>query len=238
MPRYQAISLGPIALSFRGERIAHWPEHRNVVAKSLRKRLAEKEIAALEPQRFAKSSVAIQGLPALERLLFHEKSLDRYAAKDETARFRCQLTLAIAINLKMLFQKVIVLKLEKVLGPELTKAKPKLAENYRSGHSVRNIVLNLESAYAMYNGEGGFAEFIHSAEKNSEALDKKLRSVFKTAISSVQKLPSIIDAVADPTQRIHLEQTLEKIKDLRDPLLKEIPKAANAKLGFNELDGD
>lgn len=276
----QHVSLGPIALEFRGERINHWPEHRNVVAKSLSKRLAEKDTAALEPERFAKSSVAIQGLPALERLLFHDKSLQRYSVQDETSQFRCQLTLAIALNLKTisadvirewredvlpvlisgeahplyfetsedvtrllvtnlktLFQQIIVLKLEKVLGEESGKAKPKLAENYRSGRSLRNIVLNLESARAMIDVDNGFSEFIRVQEDGAVVAEEMI-AAYDEVISTTKQLPAIDEAVADPEKRVPLEQALKDIKAVRDRSLDEIPRAARVTLGFNELDGD
>jgi predicted lipoprotein len=276
----QHIRLGPVALAFRRERIAHWPEHRNAIGNELRQRLAGRDRAALEAQSFARSSVAIQGLPALERLLFEQDSLAKYTATGATARYRCELTLAIGRNLatiagelisewrddmlpalasgeahpiyfdspkgatrllltdlQTLLQTVIDLKLEKVIGKDTDKAKPKLAENYRSGRSLRNIVINLETAAEMYGGEGGFGEFIR-AEENGETIDQQLYQGFEQALSSVRKLPPLEEAATDPNQRRQLNDTIIYIKAVRNEVITEVPKAADVKLGFNELDGD
>lgn len=275
----QHIRLGPVGLSFRRERIAHWPEHRNAIGKALRQRLAERDSAALEAQAFATSSVAIQGLPALERLLFEADSLTQYTAAGG-ARYRCELTLAISRNLatiaaelisewrdemlpalasgeahpiyfdspkgatrllltdlQTLLQTVIELKLEKVIGKSPDKARPKLAENYRSGRSLRNIVLNLETASEMYGGEGGFSDFVRAGE-NGDRIDERLGQAFEQALVAVRGLAPLEQAATESAQRESLDQAVEAIKTVRNQVVDEVPKAADVELGFNELDGD
>ena len=93
----QHVSFGPISLAFRAERINYWPERRNAVGRGLSQLLRQQNAAALEPQTFAQGSVAVQGLPALERLLFADDALAAVVA--EGADFHCRLLAAIGANL-------------------------------------------------------------------------------------------------------------------------------------------
>lgn len=63
-------NLGPITHYLRSDRLYHWPERRNAIGKSLSRLLQDRDPDKLKPDAFAKTSVANQGLPALERLLF------------------------------------------------------------------------------------------------------------------------------------------------------------------------
>ena len=73
--RIQYISFGPIFEHQRAFRIEYWPDKRNVVGRQLAEVLKKQDHAALEPERFATTTVGVQGLPALERLLFGDDAL-------------------------------------------------------------------------------------------------------------------------------------------------------------------
>ena len=103
----QHITAGPIQLLFRRERINHWPERRNAVARGLNALLRAADSSAITPARLAEASVAVQGLPALERLLFDEEALDAFGADTDDARFRCKLATAIAANLTTIAREVV-----------------------------------------------------------------------------------------------------------------------------------
>ena len=77
--RIQYISFGPIFEHQRAFRIEYWPDKRNVVGRQLAEVLKKQDHAALEPERFATTTVGVQGLPALERLLFGDDALERIA---------------------------------------------------------------------------------------------------------------------------------------------------------------
>lgn len=71
----QHIRTGPIEPFNRHMRIEMWPDKRGKVGKHLARIFADKR--HLKPDfEMAKASVALQGLPALERLIFSNKSLD------------------------------------------------------------------------------------------------------------------------------------------------------------------
>jgi len=66
------LRMGALEEQMRDFRIEFWPDKRNRVSKQLREALAEERADLLEPSVMADASVALQGFPALERLLFED----------------------------------------------------------------------------------------------------------------------------------------------------------------------
>ena len=94
----QHVRFGPAANASRADRFAFWPDPRNIIGKQMAALLAKRDAAALVPEKFAHASVALQGLPALERLVFTDQA-EKLTAKSVEAVFRCQYLQAIAGNL-------------------------------------------------------------------------------------------------------------------------------------------
>ncbi len=84
---------GPIADEGRHERFCFLPDPHGTGVRQLRKILAEPDPALLEPGAVAKLSAAVQGLPALESLLWSGESAT------ESLDYRCRLAARIAENL-------------------------------------------------------------------------------------------------------------------------------------------
>lgn len=95
------ITFGPVSLSLRADRISFFPDRRNAIARGLTELIADADATRLEPERFAQASAAVQGLPALERLLYEEGAADALVAGPEAGR-RCAIGTAIATNLATL----------------------------------------------------------------------------------------------------------------------------------------
>jgi predicted lipoprotein len=89
----QHLRFGPALLFLRYERIEFWPDKRGTVRRHLAQMLSERDPKALEPHSFASGSVAVQGFPALERLMYD--SDDAVWATP----FGCQLVMTIGRNL-------------------------------------------------------------------------------------------------------------------------------------------
>jgi len=83
----------------RASRIQYWPDKRNVVGRQLSDVLEKHDPAALQPEHFATTSVGVQGLPAMERLLFDDAALADVAKDAPGAAFRCGVMAAIGDNL-------------------------------------------------------------------------------------------------------------------------------------------
>lgn len=89
------IRFGPVELFLRHHKIQLWPDRRNSVGRQLGDLIAKEDPKVEDKARFAQASVAVQGLSAIERLLFAaETSPGEFAGS-----YRCRLLLAITANL-------------------------------------------------------------------------------------------------------------------------------------------
>lgn len=97
-----ALRFGPLVEEGRLERLAFWPDPRGLGLKQVQALLAAKDPAVLEPGGLAGKSVAVQGLTALEFVLYGTGS----DALSEPGSFRCRYGEAIAANVKALSAEV------------------------------------------------------------------------------------------------------------------------------------
>jgi predicted lipoprotein len=93
----QHVRFGPVDWFFRSQRFAFWPDPRNTIGKQMAELLSKHQSGSVNPELLAKGSVATQGLPALERLIFGEDANKLKSGTD--AAYRCRYVEAIAINL-------------------------------------------------------------------------------------------------------------------------------------------
>ncbi len=90
----QHIRFGPVTDENRYDRIAFWPDPRNLTSRQMSKVLADRDQSVISADSLAKKSIALQGLTALERLMTMKP-----AEAKEDASFRCQYAQAITENL-------------------------------------------------------------------------------------------------------------------------------------------
>jgi predicted lipoprotein len=255
----QMFRFGPLADAQRAERFAYWPERRNIIDKQLSALLASGDAAALTAERLGEASVAVQGLPALERLLYSDNLRDAAgfsvviagnlqliatevadawrSSVDNPAPFAAnpaEATTQFYTNLLTLLQIVAEQKIGVPLGTEVAAAKPKAAEQWRSGRSLRNIRLNLAAARAGFLDDGGFAALVASDDLRG-AVDNAFAEAIAAAARSGDDLAA---DVTDPARRLLVTELLVRINKLRDLLRQDVPPAIGITLGFNELDGD
>ena len=98
--RIQHISFGPVSRHLRAPRFQLWPDKRGSVSKHLRRVVANQGSALLGAERFAFASVAIQGLSALEQLLFTDPYRAFLDSRDPSKSYQCVLVKAITGNLE------------------------------------------------------------------------------------------------------------------------------------------
>ena len=94
----QHLRFGPSELFLRADRIEFWPDKRGTVRRHLAQMLSDRDARSLESDVFPNGSVAVQGFPALSRLLFDSKP------SDWATPFTCDLTRAIGRNLHSIAQ--------------------------------------------------------------------------------------------------------------------------------------
>lgn len=92
----QHITFGPIELLMRSYSIQFWPDKKNLTSKQLNKLLQAEDPDALTDTAFQTASIAVKGLPAMERILFSDKAIELI----QQSPFRCQLLHAISNYLK------------------------------------------------------------------------------------------------------------------------------------------
>jgi hypothetical protein len=95
----QHVRFGPIEFFSRGSRIFFWPDPRNSVGRQLADLLAKGTPETITEASVAKESVAVQGFPALERLLYDEGAAAKLATKTAEADKACAAVRAIAANI-------------------------------------------------------------------------------------------------------------------------------------------
>ena len=93
----QHVRFGPVELFLRDMRISFWPDPRNNVGREL-DALLKKDPGAITETALVSMSVAVQGFPALERLLFDEGAAARLAERNPPGDHACTAVRAIAAN--------------------------------------------------------------------------------------------------------------------------------------------
>lgn len=93
----EIIGFGPIKENNRLERMLYWPDRKSIGLKQVQAALAAKDPTATDPAQLAGKSVAMQGLGALEFVLYGDGS-EALAGKDDP--YRCAYGAAIAKNIE------------------------------------------------------------------------------------------------------------------------------------------
>jgi predicted lipoprotein len=271
----QFFRLGPLGAQQRTDRFEYWPEKRPIIDKQLNALLATTKPDALSAEKFAQASVAVQGLPALERLLYGDTARQVLSAGPEQ-KARIAVIKAIAHNLDALAQEIAaawervvddpkvaampftqdpneaaaqlyaglmtglqVVSDQKIAGPRgqtIEKAKPKAAEQWRSGRSLKNVKLNLQGLRGAVLSPSGFAVLL---TPDQASLKAEIAAAFDAALAAADAAPEPLDtAVADAEGRKKVGALLIAVNHVRDIMKQKVPAALGISLGFNELDGD
>ena len=93
--RVEYVRLGPVIIDKRLERFSFWPDRKGTGLRQVQKILADKDESAIDATTLAGKSVAVQGLQALEFVLFGTGAKALATGDD----FRCAYGAAIAANL-------------------------------------------------------------------------------------------------------------------------------------------
>ena len=101
--RVELYQLGPLLADNRSDRILFWPDRKGIALRQVQAILAGPDWDAFDPETLRSKSVAVQGLGALEYLLYGTDS-ERLATIE--ADFRCNYALAIATLLSETAQEM------------------------------------------------------------------------------------------------------------------------------------
>lgn len=249
----QHIAFGPIERENRRFAMAFWPDAKGFTAKALDRLIRAEDPAALTPEAFAKVSVAARGLLALERMLF-----DDDGPIAELTGYRCALTAAIARDLAATaaaidaewaaagpetahpdtlyasfdsgLESLTALRLGRPLG-SLERPRPRRAEAWRSGRSMRDIRLSLAALAALYRD-------VFAAALSPEARARFDAALARTEVVAGRAPDDLPGALEDPQTRIKLEALQTRLRNLQGLAREIVAPALGAQIGFNSLDGD
>ena len=87
----QHVRFGPIENLMRSFSVQYWPDKKNLTGKHVNALLAKQDENTLTPEYFRAASIAVKGLPAVERLLFEKADLEAFKGNS----YRCRLNAAI-----------------------------------------------------------------------------------------------------------------------------------------------
>lgn len=262
--KVQHINFGPITSLLRRDRLYHWPERRNAISKSLNKSLAAKDLSSLDPKKFASTSVALQGLPALERLLYSDGMLD--------SDFACKLGHTIALNIEEIatgtdkdWQDTLGYikdgKSHPIYFESMDEVAIRLFTEMLAGFQMitdQKIALPLSSSIKKANGKRAEAWRSHRStryiQQNSQALmamakpfmsflpadvNTQVTHQFALMEKAANGLPaSIKDGVKNEAGRAKIKEFLEITRTTRNLLVEAFTKNLGLTVGFNSLDGD
>ena len=102
----EPIRFGPAAQEHRFERIFYWPDPKGLGTRQIREVLAKQDKSVTEQTGLVGKSVALQGLPALEYLLYGDgaATLEKDGAE---GTFRCSFAEAVAGNLAGIGKEIV-----------------------------------------------------------------------------------------------------------------------------------
>lgn len=255
---------GPAAMADTHIRVKFWPDRKSLVDKHLARLMANKNGDILKPDSFAHVSVAVQGFPALERLLFAKDAQSTLKSGDGPIT-PCAVARAIAVNLHAIATdlearwtkdptasrpaKRVTTDLfndlatglgavaELKLGAPLGsdgKTRPRRAENWLSGRALRNVAHNLVALEDLYDGLAT-AKGAHIG--NGE--DDLIRHQFAYLIKFTRDLgPSIAAVLKTEKGPLRIKVLKSDIQDLHELVVINVSEAFDLVLGFNSLDGD
>lgn len=99
----EIIGFGPIKENNRLERMLYWPDRKGLGLKQVQAVLAARDVSATDPAQLAGKSIAMQGLGALEFVLYGDGA-DALAGKDDP--YRCAYGAAVAGNIETIAGEV------------------------------------------------------------------------------------------------------------------------------------
>jgi predicted lipoprotein len=257
------IRFGPVEEDLAYERLVHYPERNNAIAKGLA-RLLDPAAPLPDAAGFAGLSVAVQGFSALERLLVEPDaaSLAR-GLKDAAAARRCAVAGLVADAIAARTAAIAAgWRADPVPGlPDgdrevLARAVTDLLTLYKLvGDSKIGAVIGADAASVRPRaGEmwrSGRASRIVALDLAAAAdltdllmrdTGEEARAVAATARAAAEiarTMPAPIDVLAaDPKRRSRVVLLVSALRSARDVAAEAMPPALGITVGFNALDGD
>lgn len=250
---------GPVVALEQSWNVQFWPDKKNTTGRKMA--ALTKHDEAFSADDIASQSVTVQGLGALEWLLFDEAST--LSSKSST----CGTGAAIAKNLHnnatiiedawgknpwtslernvwaseyiSLLSNQLEFSMKKLSRPlaNIGKPRPYFAESWRSQTSLSNLKANIASLRSLYLADGDGLDAMLRAKGNPALADKLLRQLDNT----LETWPEDKSLFAALKTRQGYQLTLaqyNKLERLRDLIQQQAAVELGVVIGFNATDGD
>ncbi|MCB1885295.1 MAG: imelysin family protein [Geminicoccaceae bacterium] len=180
--KLEVLNFGPLQDDNRASKIAFWPDKHGVAGRQIRQYLRKADPKTVTAEALGKGSVALQGLPALEDLLYGGETIspfacafvqgiagnltrlaggiradwgtreEGYAARIEAGDLEADAPALYYRAATDALERVLDLKLKRPLGDAPEAANGALAEAAPSGRSAAIVAANLETVQALAVG--------------------------------------------------------------------------------------
>jgi predicted lipoprotein len=141
--RVEIFRFGPVNRDRRYERLFFWPDPKGIGLRQVQQALADKDQSVTLADPLADKSVALQGLPALEYLLYGDGA-DGLADGTPEIGFRCSFAASVATNIDRMAKAVVEGWRE---GADFTKTFLTPGPEDTLYHSPKDVTLELFKAF-------------------------------------------------------------------------------------------
>lgn len=262
----QHLRFGPAMVDDRFYRYQYWPDKHGQGGRQMRRLLAGPIERIPDLARIGETSVAVQGFPALERLLFPGTP-----ETEEQRAKTCKLAISITRNLTAMttnalqewqkfkpesaqetisqivraaveqLQIIANLKLSRPMGKSLKKARPRRAESWRSAASLANISQNYLALKELVDGSGdwkGLRPSLVASKEQTDAVDALSQNLSYGSEAIGKHGVSLAKSVKQEDGRKFVTFLIAHTEGIRDLVVDNVAPALGVNLGFNEQDGD
>ena len=256
----EPVRFGPVMRNDRAVRIHYWPDRNSRGVRQIRKLLLTPLSELPDAEAIARGSVALQGLPMLE-YLFWSASRE---TPEQRARV-CALARAVSGHLSALSQRmedewnayrpadpdrdmqsllrgvveelerVTELKLRRPLGTEAGKARPKRAENWRSGSTMRNVAANLHGASRLMSS---LSPAYRADPENNAYADSVIEQLDFTSRFALAVEADGSEPFTSQVPRGKVAFLASQVHIVRETIAAILAPALGVAMGFNSQDGD
>jgi len=141
--RVEIFRFGPVNRKRRYDRLFYWPDRKGIGLRQIQRALAKKDQSVILADTLADKSVALQGLPALEYLLYGDGAEALTHAEPEIG-FRCSFAASVATNIDRIAHDVTEGWRE---GADFTKTFLSPSPDDPLYHSPKDVTLELFKAF-------------------------------------------------------------------------------------------
>lgn len=250
---------GPARALEQSWNVQFWPDKKNTTGRKMS--LLTNAAHAWSTEKISTQSVTVQGLGALEWLLYDESST--LASNDLT----CSTGVSIAQNLQdkaqiiadswaqnpwkslkktewdseyiSLLSNQLEYSMKKLSRPmaKIGHPRPYFSESWRSGTSLANLKANLQSMQALYLANGGGLDSLLREQGKVELADRVARQ-FELTLDTWPEEKSLFTALQTVDGYRNVLAQYNKLEQLKYLIHEEVAIEIGVVIGFNATDGD